>query len=132
MGVAKRNTFNWLNKNSTGSMVTSGEFDGAWALASGEMLIINLHDSYNIEYIRFNIINGTGDSVVYRLVISPVDNSSTLVSDLEYIGSADVIFNIPESMINSTCQIGLFIVSRSSTSAPRDLYVNDIRMVGAK
>lgn len=131
-GSEKKYLFNWLNKNSTGSMVTSGEFDGAWALASGEMLIINLHDSYNIEYIRFNIINGTGDSVVYRLVISPVDNSSTLVSDLEYIGSADVIFNIPESMINSTCQIGLFIVSRSSTSAPRDLYVNDIRMVGAK
>lgn len=130
-GSGKKFLFNWLNKNSSGVMVTSGIFDGSWSLANNEMLIVDLHEPYNIEYVRFNVINATGDSVTYRLVISPVYNSYTIVSDLEFVGSSDVIFKIPESIANSTIQIGLYIVSRSTSGAPRDLYINDIRLLGS-
>ncbi|HBU6366395.1 TPA: hypothetical protein MC503_002874, partial [Citrobacter freundii] len=128
----KKYLFDWFNKNSSGVMTTSGIFDGAWTLANGEMLIVDLQDTYNLEYVRFNVINGTGDSVVYRLIINPVDMGLTVVSDLTYIGSSDVIFTIPESLANRTKQIGLFVVSRSVSDAPRDLSVNDIRLVASK
>ncbi|MGV4191535.1 phage head-binding domain-containing protein [Citrobacter freundii] len=131
-GNQKKYLFDWFNKNSSGVMTTSGIFDGAWTLANGEMLIVDLQDTYNLEYVRFNVINGTGDSVVYRLIINPVDMGLTVVSDLTYIGSSDVIFTIPESLANRTKQIGLFVVSRSVSDAPRDLSVNDIRLVASK
>lgn len=131
-GSAKKYLFDWFNKASSGVMTTSGIFDGAWTLANGEMLIADLQDTYNLEYVRFNVINGTGDSVVYRLIINPVDMGLTVVSDLTYVGSSDVIFTIPESLSNRTKQIGLFVVSRSVSDAPRDLSVNDIRLVASK
>lgn len=131
-GSAKKYLFDWFNKASSGVMTTSGTFDGAWTLATGEALIVDLQDTYNLEYVRFNVINGTGDNVVYRLIVNPVDMGLTIVSDLEYSGSSDVVFTIPESLANRTKQLGLFIVSRTGTTPPRDISVNDIRLVASK